>query len=210
MALRLVGAGLGRTGTSSLKAAVETLLAGRCYHMYELRGRPQDVPRWERALAGSGEEWGAIFEGFVATVDWPAASFWLELAAAYPDAPVLLSRRRSAESWWGSMEKTIVALLQEPLPADDPALARQRRLTIAIMRARLDERWWEPERAMAAYERHNERVRAAIPSARLIEWSPGDGWGPLCERLGVPEPQDPFPHLNTTGEFREIVGLDET
>ena len=209
MALRVLGAGLGRTGTSSLRSALELLLGGRCYHMYELRERPEDVPRWERALAGEPLDWELVFGEFIATVDWPAASFWPELAAAYPDAPVLLSVRDSAESWWASMEKTIVAVLREPLPEDDPPLARQRRLTRAILAERLDERWFERERGIAAYERHNERVRSTVPAERLIEWSPGDGWGPLCERLDLPEPDAPFPHLNTTPEFREIVGLDE-
>jgi hypothetical protein len=208
MALQIVGAGLGRTGTSSLKAALEVLLGGRCYHMYELRERPQDVPRWERALAGEEIDWEAVFGEFRATVDWPAASFWPELAQAYPEAPVLLSRRDSAESWWASMENTIVAVLHEPLPEDDPPLARQRRMTIAILNRRFGERWWERERALAAYERHNEGVRRAVPAERLIEWTPGDGWAPLCERLGLPEPGEPFPHLNTTSEFRGIVGLD--
>jgi hypothetical protein len=207
MALRVVGAGLGRTGTSSLKAALETLLGGRCYHMSELHSRPEDLPRWEQALAGAPVDWEGVFGGFEATLDWPAASFWGELLAAYPDATVLLSRRVSAEDWWASMEKTIVALLREPLPDDDPQLARQRRLTAAILTERLDERWWERERALAAYERHNARVLSAVPAGRLIEWSAGDGWGPLCAGLGLPEPQEPFPHLNTTPEFRESVGL---
>jgi hypothetical protein len=208
MALRVIGAGLGRTGTSSLKSALETLLGGRCYHMYELRARPQDVPLWERALAGEPLEWDQIFGEFAATVDWPAASFWPELTAAYPGARVLLSRRETAEAWWASMEQTIVAVMRAPLPDDDPALARQRRVTKAILDLRLDERWSERERAIAAYERHNERVRSAVRAERLIEWEPGQGWGPLCEGLGVPEPREPFPHLNTTPEFREIVGLD--
>ncbi len=209
MALRVVGAGLGRTGTSSLKLALEMLLGGRCYHMSELHSRPEDLPRWEQALAGEPVEWEAVFAHFVATLDWPGASFWPELTAAYPDALVLLSRRASAADWWVSMEKTIVALLRAPLPEDDPQLARQRRLTRAILTQRLDERWWERERALAAYERHNERVRSALPADRLIEWVAGDGWGPLCARLGLPEPQEPFPHLNTAPEFREGVGLDQ-
>jgi hypothetical protein len=209
MGLRVVGAGLGRTGTSSLKSALELLLGGRCYHMYEVRERPEDVPRWERALAGEPPEWDEVFGEFEATVDWPAASFWPELTAAYPDAPVLLSQRASGEEWWASMEKTIVALLAEPLPQDNPQLARQRRMTRAILAERFDERWWERDRALAAYERHNERVRSEVPRARLIEWSPADGWGPLCTGLGVPEPAEPFPHLNTTPQFRETVGLDE-
>ena len=208
MALQMIGAGLGRTGTSSLKSAVELLLGVRCYHMVELHGRPEDLPRWEGALAGESLDWETIFGEFGATLDWPAASFWPELAAAYPDAPVLLSRRETAASWWTSMEKTIVPVLRGPPVEDDPRLARQRRLTNAILTERLDERWWERERGIAAYERHNERVRGAVGPSRLIEWSPGDGWAPLCERLGLPEPSEPFPHLNTTPQFREGVGLD--
>lgn len=207
--LRVLGAGLGRTGTSSLKAALELLLGGRCYHMQVLHERPEDLPRWERALAGEAIDWESVFAGFAGTVDWPAASFWPELCAAYPAAPVLLSRRESADAWWGSMQKTIVPVLRSPPPQDDPQLARQRRLTNAILARRLDERWWEPDRALAAYERHNERVRSEVPRERLIEWAPGEGWGPLCEGLGVPEPAEPFPHLNTTPEFRQSVGLDE-
>jgi hypothetical protein len=206
----VIGAGLGRTGTSSLKYALELLLGGPCYHMQVLHRRPEDLPCWERALDGQPLDWEEVFGEFRATVDWPAASFWPELAAAYPDAPVLLSRRASPEEWWASMERTIVALLGEPLPQENPQLARQRRLTAAIIARRLDERWWERERALAAYERHNERVRSAVPAGRLIEWTAGDGWGPLCAGLGLPEPQEPFPHLNTTPEFREGVGLDRS
>jgi hypothetical protein len=173
-----------------------------------LRGRPGDVARWERALDGESFDWDEVFGDFRATVDWPAASFWGELAEAYPDASVLLSRRASPEDWWASMEQTIVAVLREPLPDDDPQLARQRLMTRAILARRLDERWWERDHALAAYERHNDSVRSAVPSGRLIEWAAGDGWGPLCAGLGLPEPPEPFPHLNTTPEFREIVGLD--
>jgi hypothetical protein len=207
--LRVIGAGLGRTGTSSLKAALELLLGGRCYHMQVLHERPEDLPRWERALAGEALDWESVFAGFAGTVDWPAASFWPELCAAYPGAPVLLSRRESADAWWASMQKTIVPVLTGPPPQDDPQLARQRRLTNGILARRLDERWWEPDRALAAYERHNERVRSEVPRERMIEWTAGDGWGPLCEGLGLPEPAEPFPHLNTTLEFRQVVGLDE-
>jgi hypothetical protein len=207
--LRIVGAGLGRTGTHSLKLAVEQLLSGPCYHMYELRQRPGDLPRWEDALAGKPVDWGSLLEGFAATVDWPGAAFWKEILQANPEALVLLSSRASSEVWWRSMERTIVPTLESaPTPEDDANLKRQRAATMGIMRTRLTPDWPEREAVVAAYERHNEEVRRTVPGAHLIDWQPGDGWEPICDALGVPVPETPFPHENTTADFRALVGLD--
>ncbi len=209
MALRVIGAGLGRTGTNSLKAALEQLLGGPCYHMYELRDRPGDLPIWEDALAGRPVDWEAALGGFVASVDWPAAAFWAELLEASPEAHVLLSTRESPEVWWRSMERTIVPTLAQSLPQDDEQLARQRSLTRQIIRARLTPALGEREAAIAAYEQHNEEVRCRVPPGRLIEWQAGEGWEPICAALGMPVPEQPFPHQNTTAQFRSLVGLDE-
>ncbi|MHB8531166.1 MAG: sulfotransferase family protein [Solirubrobacteraceae bacterium] len=208
MGLTVIGAGLGRTGTNSLKTALEQLLGGPCYHMYELRARPGDLPVWEDALAGGLVDWQAALAGFAATVDWPAAAFWRELRAANRDALVLLSTRESAELWWRSMEKTIVPVLAQ-VPEGEEGLARQRRLTAAIIRERLTPRLEDPTAAMAAYERHNGEVRSEVPAGELIEWCAGDGWEPICAGLGLEVPETPFPHQNTTAQFRSLVGLDE-
>jgi hypothetical protein len=208
MGLRIVGAGLGRTGTNSLKLALEQLLGSPCYHMIELHRRPQDLPRWEDAVAGRPVDWGDLLDGYGATVDWPAAAFWQEILAANPGALVLLSTRESPQVWWKSMEKTIVAILQSPVPAEDQELARQRAVTIGIMRSRLTPEWPHQEATIAAYERHNQEVRASVPAERLIDWHPGDGWEPICAALAVPVPAVPFPHENTTADFRTVVGLD--
>ena len=109
MSLRIVGAGLPRTGTSSLSLALEQLLGGRCYHMSVILGHPFELGTgWNRALAGDTPNWDELFAGFVAAVDWPASLFWRELSAAYPDAFVLLSVRDSAETWWHSADETIL------------------------------------------------------------------------------------------------------
>ncbi|MCB0092783.1 MAG: hypothetical protein KDE54_33075, partial [Caldilineaceae bacterium] len=109
MTLRVIGAGLPRTGTASLRRALEQLLGGRCYHMSAIPGHPFDLgPGWEQALADETPNWDALFDGFVAAVDWPASMFWRELSAAYPDAPVLLSYRDAAETWLASVEATIL------------------------------------------------------------------------------------------------------
>ena len=209
MALRVVGAGLGRTGTASLKAALEELLGGRCYHMFELMARPQDGPAWESAVGGQPVDWEALLGEYVATVDWPAAAFWREILAASPQAAVLLSSRDSAQAWWASMERTIVQVLSQPVGAEDPELARRRAMVNELMRRRFTPDWPDREAAVAAYERHNEEVRRAVPAERLIDWRVGDGWAPICAALGLPVPQTPFPHANTTSDFRSSVGLDQ-
>lgn len=207
MSLKLVGAGLGRTGTNSLKLALERLLGGRCYHMIEVFGRPADVPAWQDAFDGRPVDWPALFADFRAVVDWPAAGCWRAVAAAFPDAPVLLSTRESAQHWFDSADRTIFEVFRRG-PAQfhdmDEAWARMAR---AMMRS-FSPAGLDRDAAMAAYERHNAEVRAEVPAARLVEWRPGDGWEPLCRALGLAVPDEPFPHVNTSAEFRSRAGWD--
>src|SRR5438067_5203084 len=107
MSLRVIGAGMGRTGTMSLKLALERLLGGPCYHMIEVFPRPAHFQHWIDASHGKMPSWDQVFDGFAAAVDWPAAAFWPEIAAHYPDAIILLSTRESAEAWWKSANATI-------------------------------------------------------------------------------------------------------
>src|SRR5512139_2619631 len=106
MGLRIVGAGLGRTGTLSLKLALEKLLGAPCYHMLEVFAHPEHIAVWHTAAQGRPTDWPALFRGYAATVDWPGASFYRELMDAYPDAIVLLSTR-DPDSWWRSASATI-------------------------------------------------------------------------------------------------------
>jgi sulfotransferase family protein len=207
MALRVVGAGLGRTGTNSLKLALEQLLGARCYHMSECIQRPGDVAVWHAAIRGHAVDWNALLADFDATVDWPACAFWRQLAAANPEAVVVLSVRESAAAWWRSMEETIVSTLRRPVPTDDEDWVRRRAMTLDLMNS-FTEGWQHRRTAIAAYEAHNEDVRRTAPAGRLVEWAPGDGWAPLCEVLDAPVPEDPFPHTNRAAEFRRLQGLE--
>ena len=208
MTLEVVGAGLGRTGTNSLKLALEELLGGPCYHMYELMQRPGDMPAWEAAVTGSPVDWAGLFAGYRAAVDWPAASFWQEIWEASPGAVVLLSSRDSAQAWWASMEQTIVRALSEEVPPDEPEWARRRAMNLAVMARRFTPGWAEPTTAMAAYEHHNATVRSIVPAERLIDWRPGDGWGPICARLALEVPAGSFPHENRTADFRANLEIE--
>ena len=208
MMLRVVGAGLGRTGTNSLKVALERLLGGRCYHMFELIERPGDTERWERAVSGDAVEWGWLRQEFVATVDFPAAMFWRELLADSPHAVVLLSTRESAQVWWDSFQRTIVPSLSGGVPADQPEWARRRAMNLSVL-SRLTPRWREPAAAVEAYERHNDEVRQTVPPEHLIDWQPGEGWGPICSVLGLAVPEEPFPHENTAADFQARIGVSQ-
>ena len=205
MGLRIVGAGLGRTGTTSLKLALEELLGGRCYHMLEVRERPADPDAWGDAYAGSPPEWRTFFDGYQATVDWPAAPFWREISEAFPDAPIILSVR-DADAWWRSASSTIFIALATYFAPDAPDDGWTR-MGQGMMNS-FTPGWRDEATAKAAYLAYNDHVRATAPADRLVEWSPEHGWEPICAALGLAVPDRPFPHLNTTADTRGALGLD--
>jgi hypothetical protein len=198
MTLRVVGAGLPRTATRSLKEALELLLGGRCYHMAEVFMHPEDIPAWRAAIRGEETAWRSFPPDSAAVVDWPASAFWRELADANPDAVIVLSTRASAAEWWESADATILPVLRkESYPEYEDWLAMAREL----MAREIGERWDDRAVAEAFYERHNATVRRDAPAERLLEWRAADGWEPLCGALQLPVPDEPFPHTNTRAEW---------
>lgn len=191
--MKVVGAGLGRTGTYSLMTALERLLGAPCYHMFVASNHPDHTQIWHDASLGNMPDWQSFFHGYGAAVDWPACSFWPELAAEYPDALVLLSVR-DAESWWKSANTTIFSNF------GDRTSERQDMLD-ALFENRFTSRIDDRGAAIAAFEMHNARVRETVPAHRLLEWQAEDGWEPICDALGLEVPSEPFPHTNTTEEF---------
>jgi hypothetical protein len=200
--LKVVGAGVGRTGTHSLKIALEQLLGGPCHHMVEVFAHPEEVSVWTDAIDGKPVDWGALMSGYTAQVDWPGGGFWPELSAANPDALVLLSTR-DPDKWYTSCSNTIFAGMRAMADGGDEWMSAMLRL----FKERFSDEIEDRDAMVAAYERHNEAVRAAIPKERLLDWTPSDGWEPICERLNLPEPSEPFPVTNTTKEFREMLGM---
>ena len=200
--LRVVGAGVGRTGTNSLKLALERLLGGPCHHMHEILADPSQIPAWTDAIEGRPVDWSAVLAGYRAIVDWPGASFWRELVAVNPDALVLLSVR-DPEGWYRSASNTIFQMLDHAPPPFSAWMQSMRSLLAERFSDRIDD-----EAAMIdAFVRHNDEVRREVPASRLLEWTPSDGWAPICERLGLAVPDEPFPATNSTDEFRANAGM---
>ena len=206
MAIQLIGAGFGRTGTLSLKLALEQLGLAPCYHMSEVFAHPEHVALWSDAVDGRLVDWDALFAGYAATVDWPACTFWRELAAHYPDAKVLLTLR-SPESWYASVDETIYEVLRKPQPPD-PALAAWHAMVTKLIDVQtFGGRFADRAHAIGVYERHAEAVQRAIPKERLLVYQVAQGWQPLCDFLGLPVPAGEFPRVNSKDEFRARAGL---
>ena len=201
MSLQIIGAGFGRTGTSSLKVALEQLGFTPCYHMLELTVRPEHCALWLAADRGERIHWDTIFAGYMAAVDWPACVFWRELLVEYPEARVILTVRDAA-SWYASFRETILARAESLPPVTSPAihalydLSKELILRRTFRGAAGDER-----RAIEALEAHNAEVIAAVEPQRLLIYDVADGWAPLCAFLGLAVPAESFPHLLPRTEF---------
>jgi hypothetical protein len=198
MSLSVIGAGFGRTGTLSLKLALEQLGFGPCYHMVEVFKNDKAPGYWEAAADGEPVDWETVFAGYRSTVDWPSATFYRELAEAYPQAKVVLTVR-DPEAWYASTQATIFASR-----FDDPDDPRQRMIR-KVVGALFDQRWSDKAKLLEVYQRHNETVQRVISPDRLLVYEVAQGWGPLCAFLGAPIPEGPMPKVNSTQEFRETI-----
>lgn len=209
MTMRVIGSGLGRTGTKSLKAALELLLDAPCYHMVECFERPDHPALWQRAIAEGDVDWPMLLDGYAAAVDWPAAACWKEMADAFPDA-IILHSERPADAWFRSADRTIFEGFKKPRAEwDEPGTNAWWDMAITMFEQRFTPDFLERDAAMAAVEAWNADVRATAPADRLVIWETGAGWEPICEALELPVPDRPFPHTNSTEEFRERAGFDQ-
>ena len=210
--LSVIGAGFGRTGTMSLKVALDQLGFGPCYHMTEVFQHPDHLPAWEAATRGEAVDWEALLADYRATVDWPAAAFYDRLLERYPMAKVLLSVRDS-QRWYDSVANTIrqagrLARETGASPAD-PRFANRvqagRMIEALIWQGTFGGAFEDRERAIAVYEAHNRAVQERVPADQLLVFEVREGWDPLCRFLDVRVPATPFPHLNDTASFQEMV-----
>ena len=201
MALQVIGAGLGRTGTMTLKTVLEQLGFGPCHHMIDVIQHPEQDATWLAAVNGETVDWDTFLADYRSSVDFPSCHFYKQLAALYPQAKVILSRR-DAQKWYASISKTIFEVTRNiERKGDGQVRDTHSQLLIRLMEETFQSRYDE-EHVIAAYERHNAEVLRVIPKERLLVFEPEEGWEPLCRFLDVPVPSAPFPLTNTTEEFQ--------
>ena len=210
MTLRIVGAGFGRTGTMSLKLALEELGFRACYHMTELAAHPEHAPLWLALTRGERVDLEQMFTGYAAAVDWPACVLWRELLAGYPDARVILTVRNPVD-WYESFSRTILARSENLPPLASPRIRALYDLSReVILRQTFGGRANDASHAISTYNAHNAAVTAAVPADKLLVYDVVSGWGPLCEFLRVAVPDRPFPRANAGDGFglslRDSVG----
>lgn len=219
MPLKVIGAGFGRTGTTSLKQALEDLGFDPCHHMIEAFAHPEHVPVWEAAANGQPVEWEDVFGNYQAAVDWPAAAFYEQLMEHYPDAKVILTVR-DPERWYESTQNTIYAIgkltSSPPMSWLTSVFApHRRRITALTGRLAWDGlfggRFEDRQHTIDVFKRYNADVQRRVPTERLLVYDVKQGWEPLCTFLDVPIPQNkPFPHLNDTASFRKAIRAIQT
>lgn len=203
MALRIIGATFGRTGTHSLRAAIVQLGFGPCHHMYEVRQSPQQTAYWSAIANGEEPIWGKVFDGYSSQVDWPASRYWRDLAGHYPDAKVILTTR-DPDDWYASIAKTILpsSTLGPTQDPDPQGRAGSEIIRKIVLEGLFGGQLTDKAHAIAVYQKHQQDVVAEISADRLLVFEVKDGWEPLCAFLGVAVPDTPFPRGNTVAEFR--------
>jgi hypothetical protein len=211
--IKVIGAGFGRTGTTTLKWALEKLLGGPCHHMQEIFAHPEQIRVWARKGRGEKTDLAEVLEGYVAAVDWPAAAYYAELAEQYPEAKVVLTVR-DFDRWYESAHETIYWLYtitqKPPLLWMFKLVPKMREFPEMVAdiiwgeRGTFGERFQDREHARAVFDRHVEEVKRTIPAERLLVYAPSEGWEPLCRFLGVPVPDEPMPRMN---ERQEMISM---
>jgi hypothetical protein len=205
--VQVIGAGFGRTGTLSLKGALQAIGFDPCYHMIETFERPDQCALWLQAERGEPVDWLALLAGYRATVDWPGCRFYRQLMEAFPKAKVILTVR-DPESWYDSVNATIHTRPagREPQRDDD---IRTQMVRAVVWEGSLDGRFDDRMAAIDIFRRHIDEVKHTVPADRLLAFEVRQGWGPLCDFLDVERPAAPFPHLNETKVFNDPDAFGE-
>jgi hypothetical protein len=201
MTLQVVGPGFGRTGTNSMKLALEQLGFGPCHHMFEVRDNPERLADWQKAATGASMDWDQVFRGYRSQVDWPGARYWRELVGHFPKAKVVLTVR-DPDQWFDSVQKTIHPLIEargtHPVPLlNGIAEFGHQAISVQTFGDRLADR----AHAKKVFNEHINTVKKEVPKERLLVIDVEEGWEPLCRFLGVAVPDAPFPRTNSTREF---------
>jgi Sulfotransferase domain len=200
MTLSIIGPGFGRTGTNTLKLALEQLGFGPCHHMFEVIARPESAADWQHALDGAPVDWDTVLQGYDSQVDWPGAYFWREIREWSPNAQVLLSVR-DEEAWFKSITNTIFAVRADPEKIEDPSQRKFALMVNELIDRAIGSKDRDRNTVLAAYKRNIDEVTSEVPPEKLLKYDVRQGWEPLCEFLDVTVPDTPLPRTNSTEDF---------
>ena len=204
MALKVIGAGFGRTGTLSLKSALVALGFVKTHHMENVMTNSQQIDLWHEIASGKPPQWDAVYNGYQAAVDFPSSAYYKELLAHYPDARVVLTVR-DFDSWYRSAASTIHAV-GGAFPGWFKTLVPRfgkvfEMVDLAIWQGLFGGRFEDKDHARKVFEQHIEAVKAHVPANQLLVYQVKEGWQPLCDFLGCDVPSEAFPHVNDTAAF---------
>jgi hypothetical protein len=202
VSLKVIGAGYGRTGTMSLKIALEMLGFGPCYHMMEVFRNPGHSYAWHAAALGVSKDLKTVLADYQSTVDWPSTRFWRQLMDENPGSKIVLTERDAA-AWYKSASSTIfnVGTPEQLAQIPDPAVRAQTEMARYVVAQATFGGDMSEAHVVDIYKKHNDEVKRTVPPARLLVYDTGAGWEPLCRFLGVPVPEAPYPKTNSTEEF---------
>ena len=206
MTLSLIGAGFGRTGTKSIKLALEHLGLGLCHHMDDVFNNPAQLSPWQAAADGEEIDWRDVFAGYNSAIDWPSTHYWRELAESFPTSKVLLSVR-PPDDWWASFSSTIKKLLE--IRNNIPDVYVRNVLDMAhkiITEQTFGGAMNDKSSVLSKYQERIDEVRRTIPAERLLIFDVSEGWAPLCKFLNLPRPDIDFPRSNSKEEFWRDFG----
>ncbi len=209
MALKVIGAGFGRTGTLSLKIALEQLGFGKCYHMVEILRKPSHMRLWTQIMHGVYTDWEAIFKGYQSALDWPVAAYYRDLMDAYPEAHVILtvrepdSWRRSIMTTFYQAQRAFVVRITRVIPTLHQFLAA---MDTTLWQGIFQDRLEDKQHAIQIFKNHVEEVKRVVTEERLLVFDARQGWEPLCSFLNVPVPVgQPYPHKHKGNLVRNVL-----
>lgn len=218
MSIKVIGAGFPRTGTSSLKVALQTLGFDECYHMKNLLIDPYKLPLWNELESTGKTDYDKLFDGFQAIVDIPGYLYYKQLMEQYPEAKVILSTR-PFEKWYPSINSTLVKAVYPSIglklkiirkALGRPAVFQSKKCVDMVKRTffenHFEKKFSDKQKAESIFNEHIESVKAHVPKENLLIYQPGDGWEPLCDFLNIAVPAEPYPHLNKRENFQDMMG----
>ena len=190
--MEVIGVGIGRTGTLSLKVALEKIGFAPCYHMLDVIMHPGDIKIWLAIGGGKDLDWKKLFKKYKAGVDYPFPTNYLKYLEKNPNTKVILTIR-DPEDWYESAKETIYPI-QRVLINWLPFGKIVGRTT--IWHKLFNGRFKDREFAIDVFKKHIEEVKVNVPKEQLLIYNIKEGWGPLCEFLNVQIPRESFPHVN--------------